>query len=239
MSHPARAEGLGKYDHHHVVAPAQISLTLSRHSSLSFIASGRSPGLHTVSSRSCCMYARAGRPAFVRPYEGVNRSTYELLQQCPACLVRLTWIVFVMGGKWSYSWCWVLECTTWTLTKRLEKKIDGNYTKMLRAMLNKSWRQHPTKHQLYGNLPPITKTVNNYNLQLYRIKYSYQMQMIFKQIYSTRRWDPNRYYHLESMKGYSTILRSPQMCNIMAEGFRFMPLGLVRLRTFRLSTWVS
>ena len=25
----------------------------------------------------------------------------------------------------------------------------------------------------------------------------------------------------------------------MAEGFRFMPLGLVRLRTFRLSTWVS
>ena len=28
-------------------------------------------------------------------------------------------------------------------------------------------------------------------------------------------------------------------CNIMAEGFRFMPLGLVRLRTFRLSTWVS
>ena len=29
------------------------------------------------------------------------------------------------------------------------------------------------------------------------------------------------------------------ICNIMAEGFRFMPLGLVRLRTFRLSTWVS
>ena len=29
------------------------------------------------------------------------------------------------------------------------------------------------------------------------------------------------------------------MCNIMAEGFPFMPLGLVRLRTFRLSAWVS
>ena len=29
-------------------------------------------------------------------------------------------------------------CTTWALTKRLEKKPDGNYTRMLRAILNKS-----------------------------------------------------------------------------------------------------
>ena len=50
-------------------------------------------------------------------------------------------------------------CTTWTLTKRLEKKLDGNYTRMLRAILNKSWRQHPSRHQLYGHLPPITKTI--------------------------------------------------------------------------------
>ena len=50
-------------------------------------------------------------------------------------------------------------CTTWTLTKRLEKKLDGNYTRMLRAILNKSWRQHPTRRQLYGHLPPITKTI--------------------------------------------------------------------------------
>ena len=47
----------------------------------------------------------------------------------------------------------------WTLTKRLEKKLDGNYTRMLRAILNKSWRQHPTRHQLYGHLPPIPKTL--------------------------------------------------------------------------------
>ena len=50
-------------------------------------------------------------------------------------------------------------CTIWTLTKRLEKKLDGNYTRMFRAILNKSWRQHPTRHQLYGHLPPITKTI--------------------------------------------------------------------------------
>ena len=50
-------------------------------------------------------------------------------------------------------------CTTWMLTKQLEKKIDGNYSKMLWAILNKSWRQHPTRCQLYGHLPPITKTI--------------------------------------------------------------------------------
>ena len=50
-------------------------------------------------------------------------------------------------------------CTTWTPTKRMEKKLDGNYTRMLRAILNKSWQQHPTRHQLYGHLPPITKTI--------------------------------------------------------------------------------
>ena len=67
------------HHHHHIVLAARISLTLSRHSSLSFIALGRSS--------------------------------------------------------------------------------DGNYTRMLRAILNKSWQQHPTRHQLYGHLPPITKTI--------------------------------------------------------------------------------
>ena len=101
--------------HHHVVPLARISLTLSRHFSLSFIASGRSSGLHPVSSHSCCVYVRAGRPAFAWPYAGVHRSTSLmssslLLQQCPVCLVRLTWIVFVMGGRWPYSRCLVGCC---------------------------------------------------------------------------------------------------------------------------------
>ena len=50
-------------------------------------------------------------------------------------------------------------CTTRTLTKRMKKKLDSNYTRMLQAILNKSWRQHPTKQQLYGHLPPIMKTI--------------------------------------------------------------------------------
>ena len=46
-------------------------------------------------------------------------------------------------------------CPTWMLTKRLEIKLDSNYTRIQRAILNKFWKQHPTKQQLYGHQPPI------------------------------------------------------------------------------------
>ena len=103
------------HHHHHIVLAARISLTLSRHSSLSFIALGRSSGQQPVSSHSCWMYVRAGRPAFARQCVGIHKSTSLmssslLLQQCPACLVRLTWIVFVIRGRWPYSWCLVGCC---------------------------------------------------------------------------------------------------------------------------------
>ena len=88
------------YHHHHVALVAQISLALSRHSSLSFIALGRSSGQHPVSSHSCWMYVRAGRPAFPRPCVGAHKSTslmssFLLLQQCSYNL------------KWMNVYSWV------------------------------------------------------------------------------------------------------------------------------------
>ena len=53
-------------------------------------------------------------------------------------------------------------CTTWTLTKRLENKLDGNYTRMRRAILNKSWRQHPHKTP---TIRPPTSHHENYPSQ--------------------------------------------------------------------------
>ena len=49
----------------------------------------------------------------------------------------------------------------------MQKKLDSNYTRMLRAILNKSWRQHPTKQQLYGHRTPITKTI-----KIWRTRYA-------------------------------------------------------------------
>ena len=57
----------------------------------------------------------------------------------------------------------VYGCITWTLTERMEKKLDGNYTRMLRAVLDKFRRQQ----QLYRHLPPITKTI-----QIRRIRHA-------------------------------------------------------------------
>ena len=98
MRHPSsckRSLGVSAYSnnyfhhHHHIALVARISLTFSRHSSLSFIALGRSSGQHPVSSHSCWIYVRAGHPAFARPCVGVHKSTSLmssslLLQQCPA-----------------------------------------------------------------------------------------------------------------------------------------------------------
>ena len=69
------------------------------------------------------MYVRAGRPAFARPCVGVHKSTSLmssslLLQQSPAYLVRLTWIVFVIRGRCPYSWC-LVGCSTMTLVNSL------------------------------------------------------------------------------------------------------------------------
>ena len=51
------------------------------------------------------------------------------------------------------------SCTTDILTKWLEEKQNGNYIRMLHAVLNKSCKQHPKKRQLYSHLPPISQTI--------------------------------------------------------------------------------
>ena len=81
------------HHHHHVLPLARVSLTLSRHFSLLFIAYGRSLGLHPVSSHSCCMYVRAGRPAFAWPYAGVHRSTSLWARPCFSSSILRVWFV--------------------------------------------------------------------------------------------------------------------------------------------------
>ena len=49
--------------------------------------------------------------------------------------------------------------TTWNLAECQKKKLDGNNSRMPHAVLNKSWKQHPTKQQLYSYLPPISQTI--------------------------------------------------------------------------------
>ena len=50
-------------------------------------------------------------------------------------------------------------CTTCTLRKHIKKKPDEICTRMLQAIVIKSWKRHPTKQELYSHLPPISKTI--------------------------------------------------------------------------------
>ena len=152
---PNPGQKTGSYNlhhhHHHIALVARISLTLSRHSSLSFIALGRSSGQQPVSSHSCWMYVRAGRPAFARPCVGIHKSTSLmssslLLQQCPACLVRLTWIVFVIGGRWPYPTKKIVDFTVPAdhriKLKECEKR--DKYLDLARELEKKLWNMKVT-----------------------------------------------------------------------------------------------
>ena len=58
-----------------------------------------------------------------------------------------------------YIYIYIYMEIVYIYTVRMEKKLDDNYTRMLWPILNKSWRQHRTKQQLYGHLPLISKTI--------------------------------------------------------------------------------
>ena len=59
----------------------------------------------------------------------------------------------------------VYGAISWTLTATLEGKIDGAYTRMLRAALNKSWREHLKNKELYGNIPKISIAIREQRLR--------------------------------------------------------------------------
>ena len=104
------------HHHHYLVVPsARISLTLSRHLSLSFITFGRSSGLHHIPTELLYV-GLSWSPCFLLGHvKWDHRSTSLmslslLLQQCPASLVHLTWIFFVMGSRCPYKCCFLGCC---------------------------------------------------------------------------------------------------------------------------------
>ena len=57
-------------------------------------------------------------------------------------------------------------CDTWTLTQKLESRLDGMYTRMLRMVLNISWQSHITNKHMYGNLPKLSQKTAERKLRL-------------------------------------------------------------------------
>jgi len=56
-------------------------------------------------------------------------------------------------------------CETWTLNKKLNKSLDGCYTRLLRKAQNVSWKQHLTNKALYNGLPNISNVIRKRRLK--------------------------------------------------------------------------
>ena len=48
---------------------------------------------------------------------------------------------------------------SWTLTKAFEKRLNGKYTRMLRAILNIYRKDHPNNKEKYGNISEICTSI--------------------------------------------------------------------------------
>ena len=59
-------------------------------------------------------------------------------------------------------------CESWTLTQTQTKRLDGCYTRMLRKVLNKSWKDHGkiSNSVLYGKTPRLTSKIRGRRLEL-------------------------------------------------------------------------
>ena len=54
---------------------------------------------------------------------------------------------------------------TWTLSRKLERRLDGTYTRLLMRAQNLSWKRHPKIAQIYGKLPRVSTLVKSRRVQ--------------------------------------------------------------------------
>ena len=77
---------------------------------------------------------------------------------------------------------------SWTLTKAMSYRLDGTYTRMLRAVLGYTWRDRKKNKELYGNLSNISSV-----LQERRLRFIGHMWRRKEEIVSqTLLWEPRQ-----------------------------------------------
>ena len=54
---------------------------------------------------------------------------------------------------------------TWTISSKLQKRVDGTYTRLLMRIKNISWKRHPTKQQIYNDLPQVSQIIKKRRVQ--------------------------------------------------------------------------
>ena len=120
--------------------------------------------------------------------------------------------------QWSCQY-YYMDAPIWMLTKRMEKKLDGNYTRMLWAVLNKSWKQYSTKQQLYSHLPLIRKTI-----QVSRTRHAgHCWRSKYKLISDILLWTP---LHGRAKAGHSAQTLIQQLCTDTGYNLEGLPRAM-------------
>ncbi|KAI8486591.1 hypothetical protein Bbelb_355660 [Branchiostoma belcheri] len=92
---------------------------------------------------------------------------------------------------------------TWTLTTRLEKRLDGTYTKLLRKAQNINWKQHPTRKNIYGSLPLVSL-----RLKHRRVKFAGHCHRAKEEVISSLLlWKPHGKTHSRKLTYPATLTR--------------------------------
>ena len=76
---------------------------------------------------------------------------------------------------------------TWTISKKMEERLNGTYTRLLMRVQNISWKSHPTKKQIYGDLPSISSILKARRVQFAGHCYRAENELIS----SLLLWKPN------------------------------------------------
>ena len=94
---------------------------------------------------------------------------------------------------------------TWTITRAMEIKINGLYTKLLRRVLNVSWHDHVTNKDLYGKLPSLSSTIRQRRLRFAGHCFRAENQPVTNLIF----WSPSQGNRGQGggIKTYSKLLR--------------------------------
>ena len=71
----------------------------------------------------------------------------------------------IMFFKATVESVYLYGAESWTLTKTLERRLDGCYTRLLRHALNISWQQKVRNVVLYKDLPAISTVIKERRLR--------------------------------------------------------------------------
>ena len=92
---------------------------------------------------------------------------------------------------------------TWTLSAKLEKRLDGTYTNLLRRVRCLSWKAHNTLAEIYGSLNRISDV-----LRQRRLEYAGHCQRADKEVISSLLlWKPSGKVQSRRLTYVDTIIR--------------------------------